>query len=105
MDTMYFQIYAGMLHDDLASGIVSGRLIPFLTLMFLYLTQVYPFLPEYQALPTPSALMAVGQVQGQEEFRGLGAQDTSQQEQERWHSSCVPMASGTVRAGHTVSAP
>ena len=44
MDTMYFQIYAGMLHDDLASGIVSGRLIPFLTLMFLYLTQVYPFL-------------------------------------------------------------
>lgn len=73
-----------------------------------FLPQVYPFLSEYQALPTPSALMAVsqeGQVQGQEEFRGLGTQDTSQQEQERRPSSCVPMASGTVRAGHTVSAP
>ena len=73
-----------------------------------FLPQVYPFLSEYQALPTPSALMAVsqeGQVQGQEEFRGLGTQDTSQQEQERRPSSWVPMASGTVRAGHTVSAP
>ena len=37
--------------------------------------QVYPFLSECQALPTPCALMAEGQegqVHGQEGFRGLG---------------------------------
>lgn len=48
--------------------------------------QVYPFLSEHQALPTPCALMAngqEGQVHGQEGFRGLGTQDSSQQEQER----------------------
>lgn len=93
-----------MILGDL-SGLAILLSLEFVSSHGKFLPQVYPFLPEYQALPTPSALMAVGQVQGQEEFRGLGAQDTSQQEQERWHSSCVPMASGTVRAGHTVSAP
>lgn len=45
----------------------------------------WPFLPEYQVLPTPSALGGRGP--GGPDSR-MGMQDTSQQEQERQHSSC-----------------
>ena len=59
-----------MILGDL-SGVASLLSLEFVSSRGKFLPQVYPFLSEYQALPTPSALMAVGQegqVQGQEEF-------------------------------------
>ena len=59
-----------MILGDL-SGLASLLSLEFVSSRGKFLPQVDPFLSEYQALPTPSALMAVGQegqVQGQEEF-------------------------------------
>ena len=48
-----------MILGDL-SGLAILLSLEFVSSHGKFLPQVYPFLPEYQALPTPSALMVVG---------------------------------------------